>query len=86
VAAYHEAALSELLAHVAEAIDRLRASELDAFDVDRVLFQYSRAARKLWKLCNLTNVEITARHLHEDTSIDWWERGAPKQRGTRSNQ
>ena len=32
------------LAHVAEATDRLRDSELDAFDVAQVLSQYSRAA------------------------------------------
>jgi hypothetical protein len=32
-----------------EAVDRYRAGELDAFDVDQVLFQYSRAAKELWK-------------------------------------
>jgi hypothetical protein len=38
VATYHEAKLAERLAHVAEAIDRFRGGELDAFDVDEVLF------------------------------------------------
>jgi hypothetical protein len=38
VAAYHEAHLSELVTHVAAAIDRFRDGDLDAFDVDRVLF------------------------------------------------
>jgi hypothetical protein len=29
------------------------------------------------KFCYLANVEITAQHLHEDPSIDWWAtRGA----------
>jgi hypothetical protein len=78
VAAYHEATLAELVAHVAEAIDRFRAGELDAFTVDHVLFQYSRAAKGLWRFCNMTNVEITAHQLHQHPAIDWWERGAPK--------
>jgi len=34
---------------VGEAVDRYRAGELDAFDVDRILFQYSRAAKELCK-------------------------------------
>jgi hypothetical protein len=80
VAAYHEARLSELVEHVAEAIDRFRDGELDAFDVDHVLFQYSRAARDLWNFCNATDVEITADFLHDKPSIDWWKRGAPKER------
>ena len=78
VAAYHEAKLAELLAHVAEAIDRFRSGELEAFDVDEVLFQYSRAAKELWKSCNIGNVQVTAGQLHEGPPIDWWERGAPK--------
>ena len=80
VAAYHEARLSELVAHVAEAIDRFRDGELDAFAVDHVLFQYSRAAKELWKFCNLADVELTAHHMHEGPSIDWWRRGATKER------
>jgi hypothetical protein len=35
VAGYHEAELAELVVHVGEAVDRYRAGELDAFDVDR---------------------------------------------------
>lgn len=71
--------LSELVAHVAEVIDRFRDGELDAFEVDHVLFQYSRAAKELWKFCNMTNVEMTADLLKQGSSspIDWWERGAP---------
>ena len=53
---------------------------LDPYDVDRVLFQYSRAAKELWKYCNLGNVEVTARFIHEDAAIDWWERGAFRER------
>jgi hypothetical protein len=46
VAGYHEAMLSELVRKVATAVDRYRDGELDASDVDRVLFQYSRAAKE----------------------------------------
>lgn len=74
---YHGVKLAELVAHVAEATDRFRDGELDAFDVDEVLFQYSRAAKELWKFCNMGDVELTARQVHEGPPIDWWERGAP---------
>jgi hypothetical protein len=78
VAAYHEEALGELVAHVAAAIDGFRSGDLDAFDVDRALFQFSRAAKELWKFCNMTDIERTADLLRKRPSIDWWERGAPK--------
>ena len=78
VAAYHEAELAELVAHVEEAIDRFRSGELKAFDVDEVLFQYSRAAKELWKFCNIGNVQVTADQLHGAPPIDWWERGTPR--------
>lgn len=80
VAAYHEAELAKLVAHVAGAIDQFRDGDLDPFEMDRVLFQYSRAAKELWKYCNLGNVEVAARYIREDPAIDWWERGAFRQR------
>ena len=80
VAAYHEEQLGLLVEHVASAIDRHRAGELDAFDVDDVLFQYSRAAKELWKFCNLTTVEIAAFVIADDPPAEWWERGAPRRR------
>lgn len=80
VAAYHQSHLARLLTHVADAMDRFRDGEIDAFEVDHVLFQYSRAAKELWKFCNLGNIEITAQHVREAPSIDWWERGAPRTR------
>jgi hypothetical protein len=76
VAAYHEAAISELVAHVAAAIDGFRSGDLDAFEVDRALFQYSRGAKELWKFCNMTDVEWAADLMRERPPIDWWERGA----------
>jgi hypothetical protein len=61
-------------------IDRHRAGELDAFEVDHVLFQYSRAAKELWKFCNSFPVEMAAAMIREEPSPDWWERGAPRAR------
>ncbi|NLG20752.1 MAG: hypothetical protein GX555_04870 [Actinomycetales bacterium] len=86
VGKYHEEQLGELLGHVGEAVDRFRAGDLDAFDVDRVLFQYSRAAKELWKFCNLGQVEFTASlirgELGENFGLrnDWWESGRPRER------
>lgn len=78
MAAYHEAKLAELIAHVADAIDQFRGGELDTGDVDDVMFQYSRAAKELWKFCNIGNLELTAGQLHGAPPIDWWERGTPR--------
>lgn len=80
VAAYHEARLAELIEHVGGAVDRFRAGELDAFDVDQIIFQYSRSAKELWKFCNVPDVVFTAQLVREGGPSDWWERGAPKRR------
>ncbi|MFC7360332.1 hypothetical protein [Nocardioides astragali] len=80
MAEYHAAQLADLVARVAEASDRFRNSELNAFDVDHVLFQYSRAAKELWKFCNTGDVELTAPQVREVPPIDWWDRGAPRTR------
>ena len=78
VAAYHEARLAELVEHVGRAVDSFRAGELDAFAADRILYQYSRSAKELWRFCNLTHVEIVAQTILDGSPIDWWERGALK--------
>ena len=80
VAQYHEARLAELVARVGDAVDRFRAGELDAFDTDQVIFQYSRAAKELWRFCNLPEVEFTAGLIGDRAPADWWERGAPRRR------
>jgi hypothetical protein len=80
VAEYHQAELGDLVARVGEGVDRYRASELDAFEVDQVLFQYSRAAKELWKYCNYLQVEIAAAMIREQPPPDWWERGASRER------
>ncbi|WP_097188173.1 hypothetical protein [Ornithinimicrobium cerasi] len=78
VAAYHEAELAKLVARVGEAIDGFRAGQMDAFDVDQVLHQYSRSAKELWKFCNRGSVELSASLIRDESSFDWWERGAPR--------
>lgn len=73
-------AVGELLERVERAVKRFRAGELDAFETDEVMFQYSRATKELWKFCNLPDAEFTASIIDENAPIDWWERGAPRRR------
>jgi hypothetical protein len=80
VGAFHEACLGDLAEHVGAAIDRYRAGGLDAFEIDQVLLQYHRAAKDLWKFCNLTDVEFAASLIDDGGPRDWWERAAPRQR------
>lgn len=80
VGTYHEACLAELVHRVGEAVDRFRAGQCDAYDADLALFQYSRAAKELWKFCNLGHVEITAKLIEEGPDVDWWDLGAPTER------
>jgi len=80
VSEYHHAQLRDLVDHVSEAVDRYRAGELDAFEVDRVVFQYSRAAKGLWKFCNNLQAETVAALIAEHPQHDWWARGAPRDR------
>jgi hypothetical protein len=86
VAAYHEEELTTLVQRVAEAVDRHRAGELDAFEVDEVLFRYQRAARQLWTFCQSTGsqaqltAQVIQRMAEDGEAIDWWERGRPHRR------
>ena len=80
VAESHQARLAELVQRVGDAVDRFRADELDAFEVDQVIFQYSRAAKELWKFCNLPDAEFTTGLIGDASPVDWWERGAPRSR------
>ncbi|WP_433489961.1 hypothetical protein [Nocardia grenadensis] len=81
VAVYHEERLGELVEHVGRALDRFRASQLDAFEVDAVIHQYHRAAQRLWTFCSQSGVQVEATaHLIEGMAgggevIDWWQRG-----------
>ena len=80
VADYHDEQLHRLVHHVGDAIDRYRAGQLDAYEMDRTLFQYSRAAKELWKFCNTLQLEFAAAMIRDKPQIDWWERGAPNER------
>jgi len=80
VATYHEARLAELVQRVGTGVDTFRTGDIDAFEVDQIVLQYSRAAKELWKFCNLGNVEFIARSIGDDPPIDWWERGEPRRR------
>jgi hypothetical protein len=80
IAAYHGEQLGELVRHVQQAVERFQAGEIDAFEVDDVVFQYSRAAKELWKFCNLGQVEFTARIVRDEPPGDWWDRGAGPRR------
>jgi hypothetical protein len=80
VTTYHEEQLGELVRHVHIAIERFRVGEIDAFEVDEVIFQYSRAAKELWKFCNVGHVEIAARVVRDEQPGDWWDRGARRRR------
>ena len=53
---------------------------MDAFDVDQVLFHYARAAKELWKFCNLGDPEFVAGLIRDRQLVDWWELGARKER------
>lgn len=48
--------------------------------MNQVIFQYSRAARELWKFCNMTDAEFAASLIDEHPPADWWERAAPRGR------
>lgn len=71
VADYHQAQLGQLVVRVGEAVDRYRAGDVDAFDVDHVLSQYSRAAKELWKFCNSREVEVAAAMIRDQPPGDW---------------
>jgi len=87
IAAYHEEQLLVLLEHVREGLRRLDAGEIDAFELDDVIFQYKRAAAELWKFCGYTSshfeqaVSALAYRREAGEEPDWWERGALRRRG-----
>lgn len=88
VATYHEAELAGLVEHVAEAIERYHAGELDVHDVDEMIHRYHKATRELWKFCfrggsgaYAETVAATLEHLTaEGERPDWWA-AAEQRRG-----
>jgi len=88
VATYHEAELAGLVEHVAEAIERYHAGEIDVHDVDELIHRYHKATRELWKFCfrggsgaYLETVAATLERLTaEGERPDWWA-AAERRRG-----
>lgn len=86
VSAYHQAQLTELLSHVAAAIDRYRDGEIDACTVDETIHHYHRAAGELWKFRfsrgGGSHAELIAgilgRMAAGAETIEWWERATPR--------
>jgi hypothetical protein len=80
VATYHEGELAGLVEHVAEALERYRAGELDVHDVDEVIHRYHKATQELWKFCfssgsgaGAESVAATLEHLTAEANRpDWW--------------
>lgn len=91
VVTYQEQCLRELLTHVADAVDRYRAGDLDAFAVDEIIHRYHRAAGELWKFCWASGggshtrmiATIIQQRATSGEVTDWWEHGAPRQRPSR---
>jgi hypothetical protein len=88
VAAYHESCLTDLVAHVAEALEKLRTGEVDVYDVDETIHQYHRATQELWKFCwgggSGNHIDLVDRVIQqnqtEEQATEWWERGAARRR------
>jgi hypothetical protein len=86
IAAYHEEQLLALLEHVRTGFQQLDAGEIDAFELDDLLFHYKRSAAELWKFCGSGGSQIeraasTLAYLRDEgREPDWWERGTPRRR------
>lgn len=80
VGAYYEQQLAVLLGHVADAVERFGRGELSALEADGVMFQYSRAAKKLWSFCYVGSSRDAARFIAASDEVDWWARGAYRHR------
>jgi hypothetical protein len=83
VSAYYERELAILIGHVEDAIARHRTGDIDVHDVDALIHQYSKAARKLWGFCwSRGDMRFAAGILDQfgNDEGSWWEAPAPRQR------
>jgi hypothetical protein len=87
IAAYHYEQLRALLERVRDGFARFDAGEIDAFDLDKLIHNYKRSARELWKFCGSSGSEWqraagTLAYLREQGGEpDWWQAGALRRRG-----
>lgn len=88
IAEYHERQLRLLLDRVRDGFERLDAGEIDPFELDDLIHQYKRSARKLWGFCGsggaaweraAMTVEWWQEHGEEEPN--WWEAGRPRRGG-----
>lgn len=83
VAGYHEATLAERVAHEPRRLTASAAVKRTRSASTRCWFHCSRAAKELWKFCNIGDVEVTAGQLLAMVSVvggsatrsgsNWWE-------------
>lgn len=81
VGTYHEEKLAGLLDHVRRGLAAYEAGEIDVFEVDAIIHQYTKAARELWKFCAVSgsrlDMAVRAIQLSREggPERDWWEAG-----------
>lgn len=87
VFAYHRDHLQILQEHLREGFAQFDRGDIDAFELDRVIFHYSRSAKELWKFCGMGESRISwavtaiESRRHSGGEPDWWEIGNPDRRG-----
>ena len=85
VGRYHRAELRKLLDHIRDGFARLDADEIDEFELDQLIHQYTKAATKLWSFCGTSGSQWlqaanSLRYLEDtgEAGRDWWEEAAPR--------
>ena len=83
---YHAEELARLVEHLRGELARLDADQIDVFEFDDVVYQYKKAAQKLWSFCNSGHGRFgyVARLIEEEREqggvTDWWGLAAPRRR------
>ena len=79
IGTYHEQQLRLLLERVRDGLARMDRGEIDPFELDDVIYHYTKAARELWKFCGSSGggweaAARTLQYLSEqgEELPDWW--------------
>lgn len=86
VFAYHEEQLRTLQEHVREGFARFDSGEINSFELDHLIYQYSRSAKELWKFCGNGESRIAwavaaiESRRQSGSELDWWDSGDPERR------